>query len=371
MSMTNFGAMTDEELTVWSRDFWAKARNNSFMTQFMGSGHNSLIQRVTELKKDQKGARAVITLVNDLEGDGVAGDRTLEGNEEGLTQEELVIRIDQLRHANRHLGKMADMKSVVTFRKESRDKLSYWAADRYDQQAFLALSGVDFSMHTNGKARVGSDLPNLEYAADVTEPSTNRYFRWDATSGLIAGAAADNGDLDPADTLSWEMLLDLRAVAEEDYLKPVRMESGVNVYHVFVTPTAMKSLKKDDDFKANLRNAAPRSNKNPLFRGSESYYVDGLAIHSFRHVYNTRGAASGSKWGAAGDVDGCRLLFCGAQALAFADIGTPEWVEKGFDYDNQQGIKIGKIAGMLKPRFKSKTYGTVEDFGVMSVDIAQ
>ena len=37
----------------------------------------------------------------DLTGDGVAGDRTLEGNEEQMQTFDQVIRIDQLRHANR------------------------------------------------------------------------------------------------------------------------------------------------------------------------------------------------------------------------------------------------------------------------------
>jgi hypothetical protein len=39
-----------------------------------------------------------------------------------------VIRIDQLRHANRHEGRMADQKSVVEFRGNSRDVLAYWLA---------------------------------------------------------------------------------------------------------------------------------------------------------------------------------------------------------------------------------------------------
>ena len=81
-------------------------------------------QHITELKKSEKGARAVITLLADLEGDGVAGDRTLEGNEEAMKSYDQVIRIDQLRHANRHEGRMADQKSVVEFRNNSRDVLA-------------------------------------------------------------------------------------------------------------------------------------------------------------------------------------------------------------------------------------------------------
>jgi hypothetical protein len=105
---------------------------------------------------------------------------------------------------------------------------------------------------------------------------------------------------------------------------------------------------------------------------SSSVKIDDLVFHEFRHVPNTRTAAAGSKWGAGGNVDGCRVLFCGAQALGFADIGNPEWVEKGFDYENQQGISVSKILGFLKPKFSSiYENGAVEDFGVINVYCAQ
>ena len=54
MALTNFAALTSEELTVWSRDFWKAARNLSFINQFAGKGSNAMVQRVTELKKDEK-----------------------------------------------------------------------------------------------------------------------------------------------------------------------------------------------------------------------------------------------------------------------------------------------------------------------------
>ncbi|PIW09584.1 MAG: N4-gp56 family major capsid protein, partial [Comamonadaceae bacterium CG17_big_fil_post_rev_8_21_14_2_50_60_13] len=81
---TNFANLTSEQKTIWSLDFWKQARNLSFVNKFLGSDENSLIQHVTELKKTQKGARAVMTLLTDLEGDGIVGDRTLRGNEEQL-----------------------------------------------------------------------------------------------------------------------------------------------------------------------------------------------------------------------------------------------------------------------------------------------
>lgn len=361
---TNFSLLTNEQLTVWSRTTWKHARNMSMMNQFTGSGPNSMIQRVTELKKDQKGARAVITLVADLEGDGIAGDRQLEGNEESMVSSDIVIQLDQLRHANKHEGKMADQKSVVEFRENSRDVLAYWLADRMDQMAFLTLSGVAYSKHTNGSTRVGSDLPFLEYADDVAAPTDKRRMRWDDTSGLLDTAATS--DVAAADTITWQTLVDLKAYAKEQYIRGIRGPNGEESYHVFLTPTGMATLKMDTDYMANLRNAGPRGSTNPLFTGT-AVHVDGLYIHEFRHVYNTKGATSGvDKWGAGSDVDGQAVLFCGAQALGFADIGDAEWVEKGFDYENQQGISYGKICGLRKPKFTTQyASNTTQDFGCL------
>jgi len=142
----------------------------------------------------------------------------------------------------------------------------------------------------------------------------------------------------------------------------------------------MANLKLDSDFLANVRNAGVRGNANSLFAGSSSLMVDGVMVHEFRHVFNTAGATAGTatnagdagyKWGADADVDGARALFCGAHALAMADIGLPEIVEDTFDYGNQAGISIGKIFGLKKPKFNSDYNGSVEDFGVICLDTAQ
>jgi len=360
--------MTDEEKTIWSMDFWEQARNNSFLNKFTGSSADALVQRISELKKTEKGARAVITLVADLVGDGIAGDRTLEGNEEQMASYDQVIQIDQLRHANRNEGKMAEQRSVVTFREQSRDKLAYWMADRSDQMAFLTMSGVDYAYHTNGASRVGSDLPFLEYAADVSAPTANRHRRWDATLGLQAG---DTAAVEGGDTPSWGMLVELKAYAKDNFLRPIRTKDGIAFYHVFMTPLGMAKLKQDSDYLANVRNAGVRGPGNELFKGTDTVFVDGLAISEYRHVYNTKGLISGTdKWGSSQDVDGQRVLFCGAQALGYADIGDADWEEKGFDYDNQQGISIGKIFGFLKPVFHTNVTDSDEDFGVICCDTA-
>lgn len=360
MALTNFARLTSEQKTAWSMDVWKASRNWSFLTRYLGTGADSMIQRVTELKASEKGTRAVITLVADAEGDGIAGDRTLKGNEEALKSYDQVIRVDQLRHAHKHEGRMAEQKSVVSFRKEARDILGYWLADRIDQLAFLTLSGVAYTYKTDGTSRTGSDFPYLEFAADVTAPSTNRYLVWDATG---FGVNSANTSLTSGDTPTLNMLIDLKAILQDRYVRPIRGAEGLEVYNVFMTPKGIAALKKDTSFQSAWREAMPRTPDNPIFKGTDAIYIDGFVIRPFRHVYHS------STWGS-GAVAGQRMLVCGAQALAYADLGNPYWVEEDDDYENQQGISVGKIVGFKKPVFKSAVHGTSEDFGVIAVDTA-
>ena len=380
MANTNFAALTSEQLTIWSRDFWRVARNMSFINQFAGSGNNAMVQRISELTQSEKGARAVLTLLADMTGDGIVGDNTLEGNEESLRAFDIVVTIDQLRFANRLSGRLADQKSVVNFREHSRDALAYAMADRMDQLAFLTLSGIGYNLKNNGGLRAsmnsGQNLNDLEFSSAVSAPTSNRHRRVDATNGLVAG---DVTALEAADKLSYKTIVDLKAYAKDNYIRGLRGAGNDETFHLFVTPQVMADLKLDSDFLANVRQAGVRGPGSSLFSGSSSLMVDGVMIHEFRHVFNTNSAltgtsanagAAGYKWGADADVNGSRCIFAGAQALAMADIGIPEIVEDTFDYGNQNGISIGKIFGLKKPVYHSDHSGQNEDFGVIALDVA-
>jgi N4-gp56 family major capsid protein len=353
----------------------------SFIKQFAGSGSNAMVQRITELTKNQKGTKANITLLADMTGDGITGDNTLEGNEEALRAFDITIELDQLRFANRMAGRLTDQKTVVNFREQSRDALAYAIADRCDQLAFLMLSGVAYIYKNNGALRTtsssaGHELVDLEFASDVSAPTSDRHRRWDATNGVVAG---DVTATVAGDTINYRCIVELKAYAKDNYIRGIRGAGNEETFHMFVTPQQMADLKLDSDFLANVRNAGVRGSSNSLFSGSSSLMVDGVMIHEFRHVFNTAGATSGSssnagaagyKWGAGANINGARALFCGAQALAMADIGLPEVVEDTFDYGNQSGISIGKIFGLRKPKYNSDISGNVQDFGVIALDTA-
>ncbi len=384
MANTNFAALTDEQKTVWSRDFWRLARNNSFIMQFSGSGPNSMIQQISDLTKSEKGARAVMTLIHDLEGDGVTGDNTLEGNEETIRSSDTVITIDQLRNANRLAGRMADQRSIINFRETSRDVLAYWFADRIDQIAFLILSGVGLEYRNNGALRpqlaTGLNLSNLEFASQITAPSSARHLMLSAadrsSTGMGQGgdvSAFAGGSFANTQKLSYRGIVNIKAYLKDHYMRGVRGGGNDEVFHMFVTPQIMASLKLDQDFIDNSRHAGTRGDGNQLFKGSESVMVDGMMIHEFRHVYTNKDAADKSSHNGQTFT---RVLVCGAQSLGMCDLGSAEWIEDTFDYGNQSAISIQKIMGFLKPQFKPVAFTTADyltvkqDFGVVAVDVA-
>ena len=306
-------------------------------------------------------------LLADLVGDGVANDNEREGQEEEMKSYTEDITIGLLSHGVRDTGKLANQKTVVSFRENARDVLAYWLANRIDQLAVLTLSGIAYTLNTDGSTRgveQGSALAELAFAADVTAPTTNRHVRVTAT-GLVAGNTA--GML-ATDLLTYEILVDLGVYAKTNYVKGM-MQGGKEYFMLLIRPEGLAQLKKDADYKNAIWQGAPRSDTNPFFTGA-TVTVDGLVIHEHRMIFNTLGAASGSKWGDSVTIDGSRALLVGSQALGMIDRTAPAWNEKMFQYDSSVGINVDKMLGFRKPRFHSNWSDTVEDFGVIAVDHA-
>lgn len=125
-------ALTSEQKMMWSRDLWKQARDLTFINKFMGSS-DSVIQRITELTKTEKGQKVIMFLLADLVLDGVTGDNERENNEEEMMAYNTEIQIDLISHGVRQKGKLAEQKTVVSFRENAKERLSYWLANRMDQ----------------------------------------------------------------------------------------------------------------------------------------------------------------------------------------------------------------------------------------------
>ncbi|MDR2567487.1 MAG: DUF4043 family protein [Bifidobacteriaceae bacterium] len=379
MAFTKFGELQPEQITNWNRVLWKNARNKSWLNTVLGTSANSVVQHVKELTVNGKGARAAITLVPDGENDGVAGDRNLEGRESALTSVAQYITIDQLAAAHINKGVMDDQRTIVNFRVQARDALEYWLSDRIDQLAFLTLAGIDYKYRPDGSERpigdpdVVTELHLLDFAQDVSPPTERRRIRWakntaDSDGALVVGGVS--GDVVATDTITWNMIVRLKAWAHSNYIKPVRGPNGEDLYHLYVPPFVLADLKLDPAYMQAVTHAAQRGDKNKLFSGG-ILPVDGIYVHEHRWAPSTIRAPAGSKYGSTGNIDGAQLLFCGAQALAFADLDSVNWCEKKFDYDRRKGISAGRIIGFKKPLFPNRyTNGQSEDHGVVSVYVA-
>src|SRR5437868_15055328 len=109
MAMTEYGVNDASAQKLWSKKLEREALKATFIGGFIGEGTNALIQIKPELKKSA-GDKVTTTLRMQLQGAGVMGDGTLEGNEEALTTYTDNLFIDQLRHAVRSKGKMSDQR---------------------------------------------------------------------------------------------------------------------------------------------------------------------------------------------------------------------------------------------------------------------
>lgn len=366
MALTNLAANQDAFLN-WKKDSIRVFRENLFFKKMMGTDENNVVQYINELKKTDTGTKAMIGLIPDLKGNGVVGDNELEGREEGMDAYWLDINIDQHRNAVSSKGKKNDRQSVFKVRSEARDRLMRWKANMVDELLILTASGISYAYNTDGSTRSaggGDPLTSLDFAADVTAPTSNRHFNYTGS----ALAAGDTSTITSSFLPKYGMIVDLMAEARTRGVKPIKV-GGQDHYVYLCHPKHFAQLKKDADFRDAIINAGARGDKNPVFTGA-TVTMDGLIIHTNNKVFNTLGAASGSKWGNAGAVNGTRSLLMGAQALAFADItDNMEWEEDTRDFKNRYAIAISNFYGMLKPVFTSAfDSNTSQDFGVIAVN---
>ncbi len=103
MATSQYGLNNPLTVKLWSRKLFQEALKECWMYKFIGTGSDSLIQEKAETSKGP-GDRITFGLRMQLSGAGVAGDSTLEGNEEALTTYSDNLVINQLRHAVRSDG---------------------------------------------------------------------------------------------------------------------------------------------------------------------------------------------------------------------------------------------------------------------------
>lgn len=337
---------------LWAKKLLVETLRTTYVFSFIGKNANSLIQMRTE-KQKEAGDRITYGLRAQLTGSGIAGDGTLEGNEEALATFADTVLVDQLRHAVRSSGKMSEERVPFTVREEAMDGLKDWWSDRIDTWFFNQIAGFT----AQGDVR----FTGMQAAI---APDTNHIFRPNSRTTDEALTTGDEMSLQLIDRMVARATQFTTAAGTGVPMRPISTRGG-KYFVMFLHDNQVFQLRSQtsagqwaDITKARVTGG--EMDENLLFKGGD--YVglyNGVVLHKAPRVPNGVNSTSG-----AAVTNARRAILCGAQAAMFAmgqgdsDPQKMTWVEETFDYGNQLGVSAGMIAGLKKTRFNNQDFGT-------------
>lgn len=359
MAKTEFGVNHSLTVKLWSKKLAAEAIRKTWMGKFIGEDESSLIMEKVELRKDA-GDKITCGLVVQLQGDGIQGDATLEGNEESMQFFNDSVIVNQLRHAVRINGRMTEKRVPYNLRRKARDLLSDWYAVRMDTAFANHIAGYTTQSDTR---YTGNN--------SVIAASTNRIFRPNSVSADESLASTDIFSLELVDYAKEKAMTAKTLDSTGPLVRPV-MVDGQEMYVMFLHDYQVTDLRTSTSTGQwlDIQKAAMQGGditKSPIFSGALGVY-NGVVLHQWSRlpqgVNSTSGAAVSNTR---------RAVLCGAQAAVIAFGGANSdtrytWNEEMFDYGNQFGVAAGSIWGLKKTQYAPESGSTnQEDYGTIVV----
>jgi len=344
MATTNYSVNSPEAVKLWRTQLAYEALKATWIQKFIGQDSDSVVQVYGETGKSA-GDRVTVTLRMQLTGDGVAGDATLEGNEEALTTYTDNLFVDQLRHAVRSGGKMTEQRIPWSIREEAMMGLKDWWAGRLDTAFFNQVCGYTTQ----------SDLRYTGMNA-VIAPDSGHIFRPNSRANdqsLIAGDEMTLGIIDSVVAI---------AKLATPVIRPINIE-GDDRYVMVLHTNQVTQLRTNTNTGQwlDIQKAAMTgdgSKGNPIMTGALGMY-NGVVLHESTRITPGVNSATGATVATAR-----RAVLMGAQAASIGfgqdqSFKNFDWNEELFDYGNQLGVEAGLIHGLKKLRFNSADFGTV------------
>lgn len=340
MAETNYPVNHPLAVKLYAKKLIREALKETYISKFIGTGANSLIQLKDETSKSA-GDQITYGLKVQLNGPGVAGDDALEGNEENLVTYSDSILIDQLRNAVRSVGKISEQRVPFSVREEAMDSLKDWFAGRIDLAFFNQIasnSAQTDTRYTGSNATTAFSSGNVVYGGGSTT---------EASTGTVTTAVFSLDLIDKAVE---------KAKTISPLIKPVRV-NGENKYVVFLHPYQVTSLRTTVSTSAITWDAIQKAamqggmvSNNPIYTGALGEY-NGCILHETTRLPSVV-------------TNSYRAVLCGAQAAVIAfgnnySDQSPAWTEKTFDYGNKLGVAGSLIWGIKKTRFNSADLSTI------------
>jgi N4-gp56 family major capsid protein len=301
MTATNPVAIDSSIPELWAKLTLRDSLRAGFWAKFVGDeGARSPIVRRSELL-NAPGDTIHIQTSSPLSGSGVVGDTTaLEGQEEAMALAAIKVIPVYRRHAVL-LNNRGVKKSIVDMRAEAKLRLAEWAQEKMDDVRFANFTST---APMNGET----------YTPEFT---------------VVGGGTTGASDVGTADLMDVVSLQIAKLDLYNNRAKPLMENDGNEFFGMVAHPNTLYNLKRNDEYRDWVREAAVRGSDNPFFKGAIAM-IDGVLI--FQH--NNVPATSGSP-----DVSS-NILF-GAEAFVEGLDEGVTWFEKDFDYQLQHGIAFG------------------------------
>lgn len=350
--MANTTVATASKAEVWRKNYFAEYVRDSRFKRYMGMSPNSPIQMIKDLTK-KAGDTVNIPLLTRLQGAGVTGDSTLEGNEEALGNYNHAIEVDQLRNAV-SLGHFEDTTTEMDLLAAAKPMLKAWSMEQLRDDIIEALGSPA--------------LDNTAYAS-ATEAQKDAWL--DAnTDRILFGAAVGNlsqsapaggatndhsaslANIDSTTDVLSAAIVDLAARlarTADPHIRPIRVAEDEEYFVMFVPSVAMRDLRDDSAMSQANRDARERGKDNPLFRGGDLLY-SGVIIREVPEIAVISGVGAASI-----DVAPCYLM--GAQGVGVAWSEEPKPIKDDRDYGNIKGRGISEIRGVDKLFYNNVQHG--------------
>jgi len=338
MAYTNYGVNDPLAVKVWSKALSIEALKQTWMYKFIGTDYNNILQLKDELTKSA-GDRITCGLRMLLNGQGVSGDSTLEGNEERLVTYSDSLYINQLRNAVISQGRMSEQRVLFDVRQQAFLALKDWIADRLDTWAFNQLAGVAPTVNTDyiyTGMNATSNPTNIVYANSRT------------TEASVAAQTSATFKLSYLD-----MAVE-KAQTASPSIRPI-MVDGEAKYVCFLHPYQVFNLRAatSDGEWLDIQKAALAGGigaKSPIYSGALGEY-NGVVLHQSTRVPS---AVTNVR----------RAVFCGAQAgnIAYGRMNSDNkilWDEEMFDLGNKIAVGSSLIGGLKKSVYNSVDYGVI------------
>lgn len=336
--------LTNDPLTrkKWARDLFSIILPAVEFNSLVGSGSDSIVQMRKELGKGE-GDEITFGIRLPLQGAGVVGDNTVEGNEEKLRFRNFKCTIEELNHAVDTGGRMEEQRVPYDLMKEGKEALQDWWTDKLSDYVINVL-------FSNSGFRVAGQ----EFAQPIMEP--------DALHHLVINSKANEAAITSDDTISLSFLdaLKQRAEVPKDNaykIRPMKV-GGKNYFRVLMHNYTFEEL---------------RQNTNVGEWGDLLRAANKLQIPEVEIVYNglmisrTERAPVMVPHSADPRAGAYRVALMGAQSAVWAWGGAGEsksttmsFVPYTRDAERYVMVRGGGIWGCRKTRFEGM------DFGIMT-----